>query len=281
MMKTIQKIVILTILMTSFWSAAQQPFEVIVKGEGQPILLFPGFACTGDVWDETVAKLSKNYECHIFTFAGFGEVAPIEKPWLPKIKDGIEGYVKEQNLKNPIVVGHSLGGALGLWLATEKDHPFSKVIVVDALPATGALMIPNFDSEALVYESPWNKQLLAMETTAFEAMALQMASGMTLNKDKQEQIKNWMLEADRETYVYGYTDLLKLDLRQDISKIDIPITILAATQPYGLEMVKSTYSNQYSKLENYKIEFAEGAAHFIMYDKPVWFQEKLLRSLEN
>jgi len=280
-MKTIQKIVILTILMTSFWSAAQQPFEVIVKGEGQPILLFPGFACTGDVWDETVAKLSKNYECHIFTFAGFGEVAPIEKPWLPKIKDGIEGYVKEQNLKNPIVVGHSLGGALGLWLATEKDHPFSKVIVVDALPATGALMIPNFDSEALVYESPWNKQLLAMETTAFEAMALQMASGMTLNKDKQEQIKNWMLEADRETYVYGYTDLLKLDLRQDISKIDIPITILAATQPYGLEMVKSTYSNQYSKLENYKIEFAEGAAHFIMYDKPVWFQEKLLRSLEN
>ncbi len=281
-MKTIRRILMLSILLATFYSTAQDyPFEVSVKGEGQPILLFPGFTCTGEVWEATVVELSKNYQCHIFTFAGFGEVPAIDKPWLSKIKEGIEGYVKNQNLKSPIVLGHSLGGTLGLWLATEKGHFFSKIIVVDALPATGALMIPNFDSEALAYESPWNKQMLAMDTKAFEAMAQQMASGMTLNKEKQELVKRWMLQADRETYVYGYTDLLKLDLRQDIAKIDIPVSILAATHPYGLEMVKNTYATQYANLGNYKIEFAEGAAHFIMYDNPSWFQEKLFHSLEN
>lgn len=281
-MKTIRRILTLSILLITLCGTAQQyPFEVAVKGKGQPILLFPGFTCTGEVWEATVAALSKDYECHVFTFAGFGEVPAVEKPWFPKIKEGVESYIKNQNLKNVVVLGHSLGGTLGLWLATENDHALSKLIIIDALPATGALMIPNYDSEALAYESPWNKQMLSMEAKAFEAMAEQMASGMTLNKEKQVLVKNWMLKADRETYVYGYTDLLKLDLRADIAKINIPVTILAATEPYGLEMAKSTYAKQYANLEDYDLEFAEGTAHFVMYDNPSWFQEKLFHSLEN
>ncbi len=280
-MKALKIIHLLVILITSVYINAQgHPFEVRVEGKGQPILLFPGFTCTADVWEDTVTELSKNYECHVFTFAGFGDIAPVEKPWLPKIKKGIEAYVKEQNLENPIIVGHSLGGTLGLWLAAESGHPYVKVIVVDALPATGALMIPDFKSEALSYESPWNNQLLAMDDTSFEAMAAEMATGMVLNKEKLGQIRDWILQADRETYVYGYTDLLKLDLREDIGKINIPVIILAAAQPYGLEMAKSTYKEQYKNLRNYEIEFASDAAHFVMYDSPGWFQEKLNNSLK-
>ncbi len=279
-MKSIKILVFALFLMNALGLSAQpDPFKVIVKGEGQPILFFPGFACTGDVWDDVAKELSKNYECHIFTFAGFGDVAPIEKPWLPKIKESVKRYITEKNLDDPIVIGHSLGGALGLWLASE-DAEYKQIIVVDALASTGALMMPNFKSENMMYDSPYNQQLLQMNEDSFEKMAIQMASGMSLNKDKQEQIKDWMVHADRETYVYGYTDLLKLDLRKDIANITTPVTILAATHPYGKEMAESTYANQYKNLPSYKIEFAEGAAHFIMYDKPEWFLNKILEQLE-
>lgn len=280
-MKTFQSILVFTFLIATLCVQAQKkPFEVTIKGQGQPVLLFPGFTCTGSVWEDTVVELSKNYECHIFTFAGFGEVAAIEKPWLPKIKEGVNTYVKENQLKAPMIIGHSLGGALGLWLTSEKDHPYSKLIVVDALPSTGALMMPNFNSENIVYESPWNKQTLEMNDEAFDAMATQMSAGMTMNTEKQNQIKEWIIQSDRETYVYGYTDLLKLDLREDIAQIKIPVTILAATHPYGLEMAKNTYEGQYKNLEDYEIEFAEGAAHFIMYDKPEWFKSKILKHIK-
>lgn len=279
-MKMVKKISILLILVTSLASNAQTSFKVEVKGEGQPVLLFPGFTCTGEVWNATVTELSKNYECHIFTFAGFGGVAPIEKPWLPKIKTSVEDYVKERRLEKPIIIGHSLGGALGLWLTTEENHPFSKLIVVDALPATGALMIPNFKSENMAYESLWNKQMLDMDEASFEKMATQMASGMTLTSEKHEQLRNWILQADRETYVYGYTDLLKLDLREDISKIKIPVVILGATEPFGLEVVKKNFQEQYMNLEDYEIEYAEGSAHFIMYDKPEWFLNQIKKHVQ-
>lgn len=279
-MKTLKIIVILSIFIAAFGLNAQTPFEVTIKGKGQPILLFPGFTCTGEVWEETVTELSKNYECHIFTFAGFGGLAPIEKPWLPKIKEGIVNYVEEQKLKDPIVIGHSLGGALALWLATDENHNFSKLIVVDALPSTGALMMPNFKSENMVYDNPWNKQMLEMDAEAFEKMAKQMASRMTLNTEKHEQLKDWIIQSDRETYVYGYTDLLKLDLREDIVKITIPVTVLGATHPYGMEVAKKTYKEQYKNLESYNMEFAEGSAHFIMFDQPVWFLNQILKELE-
>lgn len=279
-MKTLKIIHVILLLVISLVITVQDyPFTVTVEGVGQPVLLFPGFTCTDAVWEETVVELSKNYECHVFTFAGFGYVAHIEKPWLPKIKKGVEAYIKDQNLKNIIVIGHSLGGALGIWLATEEEHPFSRIIVVDALPSTGALMIPNFKSEVMVYESPWNKQMLDMDDVAFDTMATQMANGMSLNKDKQHQIMEWMVQADRETYVYGYTDLLKLDLREDIRKINIPVSILATAQPYDLEMAQRTYTEQYKNLKNYDIVFAADATHFIMYDSLKWFQDKLNTSL--
>ncbi|MEP2279849.1 alpha/beta hydrolase [Maribacter sp.] len=280
-MKTIKTLLIAFFTFVSLSSTAQNSsFKVEVTGTGNPILLFPGFACTGDVWNDTVEELSKNYECHVFTFAGFGDVPAIEKPWLPKIKESVEEYILQNKLENAVLLGHSLGGALALWMATE-ENTFKKVIVVDALPSTGTLMMPNFKSEYMIYDSPYNKQVLAMNAIDFEAMAAQMASGMTKEKSNQDIIKNWMIKADRETYVYGYTDLLKLDLREDLGKIETPVTILAATEPYGLEMAKSTYDTQYKKLSEYTIQFAEGSSHFIMLDQPTWFLENLNAELDN
>ena len=189
--------------------AQSKAFVVEVKGKGTPILLLPGFACTGAIFNETVKELSKNYECHIFTFAGFGGVAPIPMPWLSSIKDELIAYVKNKHLNKPTVIGHSLGGTLGLWLAAEQQTMFSKIIAVDALPCTGALMVPNFDASTMVYDNPYSKQMLNMDSVAFRKMAVQQASFMMLNKSKIDTVVNWMVQADKNTYVYGYIDLLK------------------------------------------------------------------------
>lgn len=280
-MKTIRIFFIAVISLIHFSLFAQnQAFEVSVVGSGDPILLFPGFSCTGEVWQDIVLELSKTNQCHVFTFAGFGAVPPIEKPWLPKIKESISKYISEHHLQHANIIGHSLGGSLGLWLASENGAQFKNIIVVDALPSTGALIIPNYESEAIVYDHPFNQSLLAMEDNNFEVMAGQMAAGMALNKNKHDQIKAWIVGTDRETYVYGYTDLLKLDLREDLSKISVPVTILAATQPYGEEAVKSIYADQYKNLSGYTIKYAADAAHFIMYDQPEWLLKNISEVLD-
>ncbi len=252
------------------------------KGKGKPIILIPGFTVPGDIWDPLVKELEKNHECHIITLAGFGSKEPITFPWLPKVNDAIKEYIQIKKLRRATIIGHSLGGTVAIWLAKNQDLKISRIIVVDALPASGALMIPNFNPENLTYDSPYNKQQIAMDDKAFEKMATFMSKGMSNKETEQQRIKNWLITADRKTYVYGYTDYLKLDLREDLKNITIPVTIIAATEPYGKGIVTNNYKNQYENLKNYDFILAEGSSHFIMLDKPEWFfnQIKMILSIK-
>jgi pimeloyl-ACP methyl ester carboxylesterase len=278
-MKTKSILMIAFILLMSKSVFSHSAFKVQIKGKGSPVLLFPGFGCTGEVWNETVAELSKNYECHIFTFAGFGNVSPIEEPWFSTIKNQVISYVKTKKIKNATLIGHSLGGTLSLWLASEETNLFKKLIIVDALPASAALMIPNYKGEIIQYDNPQSKMMMAMDQKAFSAMNAQLTSYMCLNIEKQKTINEWMNIADRKTFVYGYIDMLNLDLRKEISKIKIPVVILAATNP-DLNTVQNTYKVQYENLPSAKILYASKSAHFVMYDQPEWFIEKVKSELQ-
>jgi len=173
----------------------------------------------------------------------------------------VESYISENNLKESIVIGHSMGGVLGLSIASDNPELLPKLIIVDALPAMGAMMMPNYDSESIVYDNSYNQQ---MDEQVFRSIATQMAVSMSKNKEKHQQLIDWIMEAYRDTYVYGCTDLLKLDLRGDLSKNEIPVIILGATEPYGKETAEKNYSEQYKNLNNYSFRFAEGSGHFIM-----------------
>ena len=88
-MKTFKNLFFSLLLVSAVCANAQDfPCQVQVKSTGEPILFFSGFTCTGEVLEETVAELAKNYECYVFTFAGFEGVPAIEKPWLPKLRRG-------------------------------------------------------------------------------------------------------------------------------------------------------------------------------------------------
>lgn len=281
-MKNVILLIISFVFSLSVYAKSEnQPIYVEVKGKGQPIILIPGFTVPGDIWNPLVKKLEKNYECHIVTLAGFAGKEPIDFPWLPKVNESLKNYILENDLQNATIIGHSLGGTIATWLAAQQDITLSKIILLDALPASGALMIPDFKPENLVYDNPYSNQQLAMDDEAFEQTATAMSKGMSLKESAQEKIKNWILESDRKTYVYGYTDYLKLDLREDLKNISIPVTIIAASEPYGKETVKQTYKSQYSNLKDYNLIVAENSAHFIMLDKPDWFLEQIQKILSS
>ena len=271
MKKLIVYILLILIQLNVTAQESPNPMHAEIVGEGQPIIFIPGFTVPGEVWTPTVEHLKSNYECHVLTLAGFGGKEPIAFPWLPKINQSIKEYIDKNELNDVIVIGHSLGGSIGLWLASQEDSKVSRLIVVDGLPASGALMIPDYNPDNLVYESPYNQQVLNMTSDNFEQMASGMASGMSLQKDHQEKIREWILKSDRKTYVYGFTDYLKLDLREDLKQISAKVDILAATQPYGEAMVNQTYATQYQNLYSYNLILVENSAHFIMLDQPEVF----------
>ncbi len=116
-------------------SSKHDAFQVKVTGKGQPIIFIPGATCGGDEWDATVAHLVGRYQCHVLTLAGYAGTPALAKgPYLETMRKQISQYIDDNHLEHVILIGHSIGGYLSLYLASEmKDH-LEKIFVVDAMP---------------------------------------------------------------------------------------------------------------------------------------------------
>lgn len=276
-MKKILFTLSLSLLSTLLFS--QSAIQVEKSGDGNPIIFLPGFTSPGSVWNETIEQLENNYETHVVSYAGFNGIAPISTPWYQPIKEQLIAYVKKEKLTKLTIIGHSMGGNLAVDLAAAFAPELSGLILVESLPCMRELMMPGVPVSSLQYDSPYNNQMLNMPDDAFKNVASTMARNMTNKEDKVETLANWSIIADRKTYVYGYTDLLKLDLRPQLEKIETETLVLGATFP-SKEMAKQTYDKQYINLKNKTIELADDSKHFIMFDQPDWLYSQVNSYLE-
>ncbi|WP_299184462.1 alpha/beta hydrolase [uncultured Aquimarina sp.] len=260
---------------------SQAPAVTInVSGNGTPVIFLPGFTTPGSVWDETITHLKGNYQNHVVSYAGFDGNTPIAMPWYDTIKKELITYVKENKLTDVIIIGHSMGGNLAIDIAASLPNYIKDLILVDSIPCMRELMMPGVSETQIQYDSPYNKQMLSMDEEQFTQTALMMAQNMTNKKEKVNTLLNWIQIADRETYVYGYTDLLKLDLRKVLGKITAKTLIIGAAFP-TIETAKANYEKQYASLSNKYIEMIPDSKHFIMFDQPELLYEEINNFLTN
>lgn len=275
-------------LMLFFQLAAQLHtnsfFRVDVQGEGQPVLLIPGLACSGAVWDQTVEILSESYECHVFTLAGFAGMEAFpgsDTSFLPKIKAGIIQYVRQNALEKPLIMGHSLGGFMALSIASELPELPEKIIIVDSYPFFSASMNPNLSAEQARPQAEMTKNMMKNLTEeAFEKQQKLSMPSMASNEKDIKRIIQWSLASDKPTIAQAVYELMTTDLRDKAVQVRCPILVLGswyAGKDYGItkEMVKNTFQQQYSKARNYQLFVAETARHFIMLDEFDWFMERI------
>lgn len=264
-------------------SENQYPFSVKVEGVGDPIILIPGLACSGEVWNETVAALQDKYQCHILTLAGFSTQAPInlENGFLPIIEEGIHHYIQNELDSKPIIIGHSLGGFLAMSLASEHSDEIKKVVIVDSYPFMPAAYNPNATEENV---KPQAKQMMGMVMAADDSTyAVQQKMGMATMMNDAEHVKaavKWSIESSRETIAQAMYELMTTDLRQEVATINIPVLVLGnwySAKDYGMtkEIVKNSFESQFQNSSFVEVRIAETAKHFIMWDEPQWFYEEV------
>lgn len=269
-MRTIKNILAPLLITLSFSSvfASEAKIQVNVTGSGSPIVFLPGFTCPGEVWNDILEPFKANYECHTISYPGFNGITAPDTLWYQTVTDQLESYVNTTFKEKPIIVGHSVGGTFAMELGIRKAN-CSKIILVDALPCVAQVMMPGVPIESIQYNSPYNKNVLAMNDTQFDNLARQMSAFMVRNEGKKQVLADWIKQSDRKTYTYGYTDLLKTDLRQSIASIEVPVLILAAV-PFNLEQTEKIIAEQFQHLSNKEIAYIENSSHFIMYDQPEW-----------
>ena len=97
---------------------------VVTRGTGRDIILVPGLVSHRDVWAGVAERLEDRYRLHLVQvngFAGLPAGANADGPVAAPVAEEIARYIGEARLSRPAVIGHSLGGSIGLMLAAR--HP--------------------------------------------------------------------------------------------------------------------------------------------------------------
>lgn len=264
-------------------ATSQPAFSVRVTGAdraGAPVILIPGLASPGEVWDGTVQRFCAARQCHVLTLAGFAGAPAIEAPLLPAVERQLSAYIAEHRLGKPVLIGHSMGGFLALKLAADYPEQVGSVVVVDALPALGALQMPGVTAEQLAAMAEQvRERVLQGDDASFAAQQRHTAGTLVSGKADVERIVAWSLKSDRKTMATAMYQMLADDLRPALARIKAPTLVLAGVAGFKAFMprsaVQATYASQYQNLSNVQIELADNARHFIMYDDPDWMYARI------
>ena len=254
-------------------------FEVQVTGHGRPVIFIPGFACSGRAWSGTVAHLNGAVEAHVVTFAGFAGAPPVEDPSLARIRTELERYIRDNALTDAVVVGHSLGGHMALWLA-ETVPGLGAVIDIEGLPfLAGAGDAAMTQARAEVVVQPKVAQFRAMTTEELGAWVRQSMSGMFTDAQIRDRLLRESERSDVNTVAQIFGEGVAKDLRGDLSRIEVPVTVVVATEsaPPAAEL-RAQWQAQLAGIPDVDLVFMIGR-HFVMYDQPAEFNALLDRAL--
>ncbi len=270
---------LLCLLFAHLHLKAQPPaIQVEVAGSGRPTLFLPGFATPGRVFAQAAHGLGVGRNYHFVSYAGLAGAPPIDTPFYASVREALVDYVLAEDLRQVDLIGHSMGGNLATELAAALPDRVARVVIVDALPCMREVMMPGVPAEYIRYDSPQVVSSLALGPDSVRTVNRVMASGMATRAADVCSLQAWMNASDRETFVYGYTDLLRLDLRPLLPRIEAPTTILASPQ-YGEDIARGNYEAQYAGLKNHTLHFAPGGKHFVVLDEPTWFVTQLRAAL--
>jgi pimeloyl-ACP methyl ester carboxylesterase len=253
----------------------------VVSGKGADVILIPGLASSRDVYAAEARLLAPNYRLHLIQIAGFaGEpVGPnVTGPILAPVVEQIHQYVVAGKLQHPAIIGHSLGGLLGLMLAAAHPEDVGSLLIVDSLPFYALVFAPEATVDVVKPQAAaMRDQMLAASPDVYAAMANQAAGYLALNLDARKLVAASSIASDRAVMANAMYEDLITDLRPQLVGIKTSATLLypydaAAVGPDSAK-IDAVYTNAYSTMPNLKIHRIDDSRHFIMYDQPAAFDK--------
>ena len=260
--------------------------SIVALGHGSPVILIPGLASPRAVWDGVAPALAKGHRVILVQVNGFGGDDPAAN-LKPGILDGIvadlHGYIGKNRLPGAAVVGHSLGGLVGMMLARAHPGDVGKLMIVDSLPYFAVLMAPPGVNPTPAMVAPQAAIMRDKVAANFgkpltpDAAAAQ-TRGLALKPESIARMTGWAMAADARVTGQAMYEDLTTDLRPDLAALTLPVTLVYpwnAAMP-AKPLTDAFYRAQYAGMPHISYVDIGDSAHFVMLDQPAAFQAALM-----
>jgi pimeloyl-ACP methyl ester carboxylesterase len=197
-------------------------------GSGAPPLLFVhGWACDRTYFAPQVEHFRRAHRALAVDLRGHGDSdTPLQDYTMAGFADDLAWLCGELELEKPIVIGHSMGGIIGLVLAARHPSPPAAVVMVD-MPTT-LIVGP------LPAADPRWQTIAGLRGPDYREVARQYAERMFVPTDDRER-RAWVVErmtsAPQHVIASAFEQGWACDLAAAAAACEVPALYIQAATP--------------------------------------------------
>ncbi len=273
-------------VVTAFAEPFSDRITVTVRGNGPDVLLIPGLACSNAVWDATAKRLEGHYRLHLVQVAGFAGApsrANAKGLVIQPTVNALDAYIKTNKLKKPSLIGHSMGGLMGMMLALQHPEDAGKLMIVDSLPFFSVLMGAKDAAAAEPQAAAMRDTVLAETQEDYAQGERQFLPSLVKSPEGLKAATQWAIASDKAVVARATYELMTTDLRPKLREIKTPITMLYpwdSASGFAQAATDRLYEGNFAPLPNKTLVRIPNAFHFLMLDQPEAFAEQVTAFLK-
>ncbi|MDN5201551.1 alpha/beta fold hydrolase [Fulvivirgaceae bacterium BMA10] len=245
-------------------------------GEGDPIIILHGLFGASDNWMSVAKQLANNYKIYLVDQRNHGNSFKSDVFNYQVMADDLFSFIRENQIKEPILLGHSMGGKVSMKFSIQYPDLLKKLIVVDISPRA----YPIHHQEIL-------EGLSAIDLT------------QTKSRGEADRIlQNYVPELGIRQFLLK--NLSRLDGERFEWKINLPVIrkeidlvgegIDQGIYPGETLFVKGAKSDYIQEIDlplmksifpDHRLETIDGAGHWVHAEQPVRFLETVQHFVKN
>ena len=245
---------------------------VVEAGSGPPILLSHGVTLSLRVWAKQLKSLAaEGFHVVAYDHRGHGDshLGPAGHG-LDQIAADLRSVIEAMDLRDVVVVGHSMGGIATQLLCL--DHPDTARERVAGIVLLSTLARSPFAANPrLAQVATWMADRLPDGAGALKARDLglviaRLGFGRSPSPGQVEATRQMILSTDTRTRREATSALAGLDLTARLGAIDRPTLVIGGTADLITPLAESRRIAR--RIPGARLEVLEGGGHMLMFEQP-------------
>jgi pimeloyl-ACP methyl ester carboxylesterase len=248
------------------------------QGKGDTTLLFlHGWCINATYWKNQVDHFSKNYKVCAIDLPGFGQSRAERTNWtIEEYANDVTAFIDAMNLKNVVIVGHSMAGEIMLQTALSNNRNIVGIVGVDNFKTIDV----SFTPEQMKQMNDFFPMLQNNFKNAAPAYADMMLFHPTTSKEIKDRVKTDFANSDSvigygtmmTQMQYAYADAQRLE------QLNYKLYLINSD---GFPTNETGLANHCKS--SFQVQTITATGHYPMIEKPVEFNlmlEKVLSSMK-
>lgn len=241
------------------------------QGSGDAVLFIHGLGSSSAVWKKQLEILKEDYQLITVDLHGHGNNIKIPNDIsIKQTAKLIAQELREIELSNITIVGHSLGGLIAIEIADENQKLIDRVVLIDVPTKQTGLRF-------------FNSLFLKMLKRDFPMVVKEHYKKMTRNERLLEELLETALSTDKNAYYLYIKNLFQADYSKKVKNLDAKIYLFLSSSLVEdkAKLTQKIRKYGYERIQEDRLYHYLETGHFLMVESADDFNRDLLKILSD